>query len=121
MNDKTLLAARFQPAPDPLPALGQLRVTRCPDPMQVGRTFPLRGEETGIGRNAGNTIAIGDPEMSGQHARIVVREGHLLLVDRRSTNGTYVNGTRLRENAPHRLCVGDTLLLGATGFVFAGS
>jgi pSer/pThr/pTyr-binding forkhead associated (FHA) protein len=117
-DEKTLVVTRMRAAPDPLPSLGRFEITRSPDAAQVGRTFPIRGEETGIGRASGNAIAINDPEMSAYHARILVRDGQILLSDTGSTNGTYVNGTRTSRDHRRRLCVGDVLLLGATAFVY---
>jgi pSer/pThr/pTyr-binding forkhead associated (FHA) protein len=114
-DDKTRRAERPHPSPEPLPVLGRLRIGRCPDASEVGRTFPIRGEQTAIGRATTNTIVIRDPDMSGYHARILARGGELILIDTLSTNGTWVNGVRITE---HRLRIGDTFLLGSTAFSF---
>jgi len=57
-----------------------------------------------------------DPELSRHHAQIARRpDGEYQLEDLSSTNGTYVNGTRLEE--PAVLSVGDTVELGTTKLV----
>jgi predicted component of type VI protein secretion system len=54
-----------------------------------------------------------DPELSRHHAEITRRTaGEYVLEDLSSTNGTYVNGTRLTE--PVVLALGDTIELGTT-------
>jgi pSer/pThr/pTyr-binding forkhead associated (FHA) protein len=57
-----------------------------------------------------------DPELSRHHAEITRRAaGEYVLEDLSSTNGTYVNGTRLTE--PAVLSLGDTIELGTTKLV----
>ena len=49
-----------------------------------------------VGRDATNELALAAPGMSRQHAVMVATDdGHLLLTDLGSTNGTYVNRVRL--------------------------
>ncbi len=57
-----------------------------------------------------------DPELSRHHAEITRQAaGEYVLEDLSSTNGTYVNGTRLTE--PAVLTLGDTIELGTTKLV----
>jgi pSer/pThr/pTyr-binding forkhead associated (FHA) protein len=57
-----------------------------------------------------------DPELSRHHAEISRQPtGEYLLEDLSSTNGTYINGTRMQ--APIVLSVGDTIELGTTKLV----
>jgi pSer/pThr/pTyr-binding forkhead associated (FHA) protein len=57
-----------------------------------------------------------DPELSRHHAEISRRpSGEYVLEDLSSTNGTYVNGTRLTE--PTVLSLADTIELGTTKLV----
>lgn len=47
-----------------------------------------------IGRTPDNDVVIHDPKISRHHAQIVQHErGEYSIVDLKSTNGTYVNGT----------------------------
>ena len=70
------------------------------------------GDEFLIGRSADAEGRLGDdPEISRQHAKITRRAGDQLAIeDLGSTNGTYVNGTRI--TAPQPLKAGDTIQVG---------
>ena len=51
-----------------------------------------------IGRNADNQIPIAQPQVSGRHAVVtVVSDNILVLEDVGSTNGTFVNGVRVKR------------------------
>ena len=65
-----------------------------------------------IGRSPDNSIQLADERLSRQHARIQFRDGAYWLTDLGSTNGTFINQTRLNE--PHRLRPGDVIELGST-------
>lgn len=66
--------------------------------------------DVGIGRTRGNRIMLPIGGASKRHARIVGRRGNYLLVDLRSTNGTYVNGQKV--DAPRELTDGDEITIG---------
>jgi len=51
-----------------------------------------------------------DPQVSRQHARIILLDGYVVVQDLDSRNGSYVNGLRILE--PTRLEPGDVLELG---------
>jgi pSer/pThr/pTyr-binding forkhead associated (FHA) protein len=78
-----------------------------------GREFLVSGDAT-IGRAPECAIVLSDDYISSRHARIFARGGRLWVEDLRSTNGTLLNGHRLRRPAAlrtgDRLKVGDTLL-----------
>ncbi|MGH2633950.1 MAG: FHA domain-containing protein [Tepidiformaceae bacterium] len=59
--------------------------------LAPGTEFVIAGEMT-IGRDAANGIALGDPSVSGVHARVERVGGRWKLTDLGSTNGTTVNG-----------------------------
>jgi hypothetical protein len=73
-------------------APAQLRMRQGPFP---GRSFPVSGEKTHIGRDLGNDIVIDDPEVSRRHACITHGPGGYSIEDLGSTNGTFVNGIRI--------------------------
>jgi pSer/pThr/pTyr-binding forkhead associated (FHA) protein len=56
-------------------------------------------------------VALADAHASRRHARLEVRGGVFVLTDLGSTNGTRVNGHRVREVV---LGVGDRIELGQT-------
>lgn len=83
---------------------------------QTGMTWLLPIGHTTIGRDPSNDIVLDDITVSRQHCDIESTEGDLVLTDRGSTNGTYVNDSRAdrRELAP-----GDRLLVGKFHLVVA--
>jgi pilus assembly protein CpaF len=66
--------------------------------------------EVTIGRVQGNDIVLPKGNISKRHSRIVLRDGKFIIVDLRSTNGTYVNGKRI--NAPQVLKDADKVYIG---------
>lgn len=80
-------------------------------------------EEVSIGRVQGNDIILAKGNISKRHARIVHKDGKFILVDLRSTNGTYVNGRKIASpivvTQQDKIYVGDFILSvhdGATKF-----
>jgi len=81
-----------------------------------GKTWDLSANDAIIGRdsNSAVTVQIGDPEVSGQHAKLKHQNGTWSILDLGSTNRTFVNGseiagqTELESGALIR--VGDTTL-----------
>ena len=64
---------------------------------------------TTLGRSRANMIQIMSPIVSGQHATIeLTRKGHT-IADLNSTNGTFVNGQRLKPNQPYLLSTEDII------------
>jgi len=67
--------------------------------------------EVKIGRSAhGNDVVLPSAKVSKRHARVVCRDGRILVVDLKSTNGTYVNGRRI--TSPLAVGVGDRIDIG---------
>ena len=62
-----------------------------------------------IGRDSDNTIVVNDDSVLAHHAVIRVQDGGLLLEDLHSSNGTFVNGSRILLQ---RIEVGDEVRLG---------
>ncbi len=50
-----------------------------------------------IGRKAGCSLQLPSKTVSSHHADLTSRDGQLVLIDRMSTNGTYVNGRRITD------------------------
>ena len=61
---------------------------------ELGIKHPLLSITT-IGRAPTNTIVIADTFASSEHATVVMRNGQWWLEDKRSRNGTLLNGERL--------------------------
>jgi len=79
------------------------------------KKFLLSGSNVKIGRSSDNHIVIPDPNASRRHAEIVNEGAKYLLKDLGSTNGTYVNGSKIKER---ELKDGDKIAIGATKFYF---
>lgn len=62
--------------------------------------LPLDGSEIAIGREPGNHIVLDQRDVSRWHARVVARGDHAMIIDLRSSNGTYLNRERVAGVAP---------------------
>ncbi len=67
------------------------------------------GTELVIGRHHACDVVLPSPDVSRRHARFFYRDGHWIVQDLESTNGTLVNGERVGRR---RLHAGDELILG---------
>ena len=76
----------------------------------AGSRFDIGAAPATIGRGAVNDIQIEGTWVSRRHARIAWSGTEYVLEDLGSTNGTFVNGERVR--GPHALNSGDRLQLG---------
>ncbi|HBC97961.1 MAG TPA: hypothetical protein DC034_14365 [Clostridium sp.] len=84
--------------------------------LRRGAVIPVRREIT-VGRKNDNQLVLEDPYASGHHARIYIRNGKdCILEDLESTNGTLLNGKKLRGK--HYLNSGDEIRIGNTSFKF---
>jgi DNA-binding winged helix-turn-helix (wHTH) protein len=79
--------------------------------LWLKQSFPLTDGEHIAGRDAECSLVIEGTTVSRRHARITVSDDAATIEDLESTNGTYVNGTRI--TAPTRLAHGDELSLGS--------
>ncbi|MCG5499596.1 FHA domain-containing protein [Ectothiorhodospira lacustris] len=71
--------------------------------------YPLQEGTTTIGRRQGNLIRLDDRSVSGHHARLRFYRGIATLHDLESTNGTFVNGEKIREAT---IQDGDFIIIG---------
>jgi len=79
----------------------------------VGTVMKLT-PSTSIGRAPSNTIQITDTYASNEHALLIWRLGHWWLEDQHSSNGTLLNGVRVRESVV--LAAGDIIGIGNVEF-----
>lgn len=81
-------------------------------PPGIAASYAARDRSFEIGReNCDWTLSDPDKFISGRHCEVHYRAGSFWLHDV-SRNGTFVNGSSQRMNAPHRLTQGDRLLIG---------
>ncbi|MCA9637024.1 MAG: sigma 54-dependent Fis family transcriptional regulator [Myxococcales bacterium] len=71
-----------------------LRVSEGPD---AGAQIQVSRSRLTVGRAAVNDLVLGDTSVSGIHAEILLDRRGILLRDLGSTNGTQVQGVRIRE------------------------
>lgn len=74
--------------------------------------FPLpESGELLVGRSADLDLVLSEEMVSRKHAKMSIQDSSMVLTDLGSTNGTYVNGEKIRR---HELSLGDRLLLGTS-------
>ena len=105
--------ARPRPAPGPpKPRRGAPRTLRITAGALEGTTFELGATPISIGRLPENTVVLDDDYVSGRHARLYPHEGAWVVEDLGSTNGTYLDKTRV--SAPTVVPVGAPVRIGKT-------
>src|SRR4051812_36956744 len=67
-------------------------------------------QEVTIGRLSGNDIVLAKGNVSKYHSRIVLKDGKFIIVDMKSTNGTFVNGKKIA--APQVIRPADKVYIG---------
>ncbi|HWE27208.1 MAG TPA: FHA domain-containing protein [Polyangia bacterium] len=74
---------------------------------QDGSAFPLFGDSVTLGRERGDILFPEDGYVSGQHARVSLRDGRFFLEDLNSSNGTFIRVRGERVVKP-----GSAILIG---------
>ncbi|MEW6434544.1 MAG: ATPase, T2SS/T4P/T4SS family [Myxococcota bacterium] len=67
-------------------------------------------DEVTIGRLAGNDIVLAKGNVSKYHSKLVLKDGKYIVVDLKSTNGTFVNGKKIA--APQVVKPTDKIYIG---------
>ena len=114
------------PAPAPQPAAAQVTPSRSragsseargvPRELVVHnldgrpRVIPLDSTEVRFGRDASATVSLSDPFVSEQHARVYRSSSGWVLADMGSTNGTFLNRSKVTAPVPVR--PGDQIGIG---------
>lgn len=106
-----------EPDPEPVPgAEACLVVLASPDrELSAGTVFVLERAAV-LGRGRDNQVVIPDPFASSEHARIFKRDGQFWLEDLNSSNGTFLNETRVKK--PTVLADGDRIRIGGLTLKF---
>ena len=93
--------------------LRAVKRTATPDPPDPPRVLALDWsgsvEEIFVGRDRRCDLVLSHPSVSRSHARLIFRDGHWVIQDLESTNGTEVNGVSVGRC---ELRPGDQVLLG---------
>ena len=117
---------RHESSPPVLPAAGQYEIRVSGPHPATYRLDTLQAGGYVLGRSGAGSDYLPDVDfaqcnahehgVSRRHAAIVSLNGALHLLDLDSVNGTFINGKRLRPDAPQPICEGDTLALGTLNF-----
>ncbi len=78
----------------------------------AGTSLPLTGSAILVGRNPECGLVLDDDFASGRHARLHQQGGQWVVEDLGSTNGTYLDGTKL--TVPRPVGIGSTIRIGRT-------
>ena len=95
---------------------GRLVVVKSPA-LRSGSTHTVDSVPITAGRSSENDLELANDEYaSSRHARFEPRGNGVWIEDAGSTNGTYVNGVRLKR--PRKLAPGDVVRIGETDLRF---
>ena len=86
----------------------------------TGRRIALSQGTHTVGRDVGDkrvTLNISSPKVSRAHAQLIVAEDSTHLIDLNSTNGTFVDSSRLQARVPVKLSSGSIVMFGDSEFV----
>ncbi len=106
---------RKAPAPKPKPKQGKLpRHLVVTAGSLAGQSIELDESTVTIGRAPESTLVLTDDYASSHHARLVPRDGQWLVEDLGSTNGTYLDKTKVTSPTPvppgAKVRIGKTVL-----------
>ena len=82
----------------------------------VGRRLKLDGEMLTLGRGDTNDVVLDHDNVSRFHAELHNKRDHHSIIDKGSTNGTFVNDRRVKKE--HLLNSGDLIKIGGSIFKF---
>ncbi|MDB5212918.1 MAG: polymerase subunit gamma and tau [Myxococcaceae bacterium] len=105
------MASPLEPPPNPYGATGASIIG-------ASGQFAIRaGVDVRVGRDPAQCpITLSEPRISGVHATLKFENGHLLVRDEGSNNGTYVNGSRIAAGAFTPVPSGAQLRFGPVEF-----
>jgi len=82
---------------------------------QVLKEIPLDGPQLTVGRKPDNDLVIDNPAVSGHHAKICKEEGAFFIEDLGSTNGTFLNDSKVQKQ---KLKNSDRINVGKHSLIF---
>jgi len=91
---------------------GTARTLVVIDGALAGTPIALSEQPVTIGRAPDSTLVLDDDYVSSRHARLFPQQGRWLLEDMGSTNGTYLDRTRI--NVPTIVPLGTPIRIGKT-------
>ena len=82
-------------------------------PQGGGDSIPLARSPLIVGRRDSCDICLPFPTLSGKHCELTFKEGHWIVRDLDSTNGTQINGMHVQKKILHS---GDMVAFGSRTF-----
>src|SRR5688572_30806200 len=105
-------APKASPVPSMRPAGGRSYVLRFISGKYQGGEFPIVNDKPIIvGRSSDLDMVLVEDMVSRKHARITMQQDQIWIEDLGSTNGTFVNGEKIKRA---RLKEGDRVLIGTS-------
>ena len=99
-------------APPGVPIVADVYALKFISGKYQGGEFPLKGDkQLIIGRSSELDIVLVEDMVSRKHAKITLSGGKITIEDLGSTNGTFVNGEKVKTS---RLKEGDRILVGTS-------
>ena len=86
---------------------------KCTNGELMGKMFPLTGKGLNIGRDSDNDICLNTEIVSRKHCWVGMSGNEITTRDIGSTNGTYVNGNKIK--GPQSIKFGDIISLSKSG------
>src|SRR5216110_1029348 len=80
-----------------------------------GSVFTIEDVPVVIGRETSATLCIADASVSRRHSQIEKEDGHFIIADLESLNGTFVNDVPVKRR---KLQHGDRIRIGDSQFIF---
>ncbi len=87
----------------------------CLYDYELNKRYPLSGLRLTLGRGSDNDIVVADPGASRHHAELAFDGDVWMVLDRNSTNGTFLNGEPITK---HILIDHDVIEVGTTRLEF---
>ena len=112
----TLHGVPATPVPGTMPRIASLASLLVRSGSLRGTRLPVRSPVVNIGRADYNDLILPEPSVSTAHAKLQRREGIWIITDLGSTNGTFVDGERVTDEAV--LTPGTTLKFGEIALLF---
>jgi pilus assembly protein CpaF len=114
-NDGDDAAPRVRPMYDPT----RMFTVVIAEKEGAERRVTFTESEVTIGRVPGNDVVLPKGNVSKRHSRIVLKDNRFIVVDLKSTNGTYVNGRKI--TSPLVVKEGDKIYVGDYVLTLEGS
>ena len=93
-QSQTEISALLEKISDREPFIGEGMIVILKD-VKTGTEHRLSGAQVTVGRS-GTDITVDDPEVSRKHCLIKVFGDRIVIIDLDSTNGTYVDGKKVK-------------------------